>query len=139
MRRVSVLPVLLSSGPPIERARRRKGVDLLQHDDGGLDVHLASLIARLEEDDFEVVQSVAELRRFAAEMKQASVVPGTSFRTLGQKSTDAPHTMRENATKASTPRQSCRTAQGRRPTSGLRSAKEQSRTRDRPDHNHARA
>jgi hypothetical protein len=68
----------------------------------GWEGHLASLSARLDERDFEVVtQSVAELQRFGADMKQAPLEPGASFRLVNTpESLKALHKMRVNATKA---------------------------------------
>lgn len=62
--------------------------------------HRASLSARLDDARFEVVtQAVMELERFGADMKQAPLAPGASFRDVSASST-ALRTMRENATAA---------------------------------------
>ncbi len=67
----------------------------------GWAAHRASLAARLSDSDFEAVtQSVAELERFGADMKQAPLEPGASFRTLSPTSVAALNTMRRNATLA---------------------------------------
>jgi len=67
----------------------------------GWAAHRASLAARLSDEDFETVtQSVAELERFGADMKQAPLEPNTSFRALSPSSIAPLRKMRTNATLA---------------------------------------
>lgn len=67
----------------------------------GWQAHRASLAARVDDDDFELItQAVAELQRFHEDMQQAPLVPDASFRLLSPTSVEALQRMRRNATVA---------------------------------------
>ena len=67
----------------------------------GWAVHKTSLTARLDNDDFETVtQAVAELERFGADMRQAPLEEGASFRVIPDSALPQIRAMRTNATKA---------------------------------------